>query len=230
MLPPDNLIRVARAIQPLREYRFVFAGASILPLLINDPAAAPPRFTVDVDAVVDVISYGQWERLRIRLSDAGIKIKADPTGKSSLCLFYLDQLEVDIMPVKMKQPNLGCPSRMLELGFDFALPYELAEDLEIFALSAPGLLAAKLEAFSDRGARQGHMSKDLEDIITLLDCRIGLEEEVAESPMEMRYYIAGEMKRVLSHSLALDVISDTMRDLLREQKLLSLVGRLSVIT
>ncbi len=229
MLASENLIRVARALAPIREQRFVFAGASILPLLLDDPAAPPPRFTVDVDAVVDVITYAQWEGLQRRLHECGLVVRADAAvGKGRICLFHLDRIEVDIMPARM--PMVIPPSRMLELGFQFAEPHELEDNLEIFALSAPGLLAAKLEAFGDRGIRDVHMSKDLDDIVALLDRRLGIGDEIAVASDEMRQFIASSTRRLLADSNVLDLIADLLRDRERERRAIDLMRRLSAVS
>lgn len=127
------------------------------------------------------------------------------------------------MPVLMR------PSRMLELGFHFAEPHQLADDLEIFALSAPGLLAAKLEAFADRGMRDLHMSKDLDDIVALLDRRLGIGSEVSTAPDEMRHFIAGGMRRLLGDGHIIDVISDLLRDRERERRAMELMRTLGSI-
>ena len=129
------------------------------------------------------------------------------------------------MPVRM--PLLMRPSRMLELGFHFAEPRQLADDLEILALSAPGLLAAKLEAFADRGMRDVQMSKDLDDIVALLDRRIGIGEEVSTAPDEMRHFIAVATRRLLGDGHVLDVISDLLRDRERERRAIELMRKLS---
>jgi len=222
----DNLICVARALEPIREHQFVFAGASILPLLLNDPAAPPPRPTIDVDVVVTVISYGKWQILQGRLRDCGFLVRADvPVGKARLCLFHLGKLEVDIMPVDM--PEIGCQSRILELGFKYAEPHQIEEDLVINALSAPSFLAAKLEAFEDRGLRDLPVSKDLGDIVMLLDGRIGLAGEVEQAPPEIRRFIADKMGRLLANGQVLDVISDMLREQGRERLLLELMRNLS---
>lgn len=224
----DNLVRVARALAPIREERFVFAGASILPLLLDDPAAAPPRFTVDVDAAVNVLTYAQWERLQSRLGECGVVVRGDPAvGKGRISLFHLDEIEVDIMPVRLHL--ILRPSRMLELGFKFAEPHFLADDLEILALSATSLLAAKLEAFADRGAHDPAMSKDLDDIVALLDRRLGIGDEVSGASAEIRHFIAVAMMRLLGDGHVLDVISDLLRNRGRERRAIDLMRTLSSI-
>ena len=222
----DNLTSVARALAPIREHQFVFAGASILPLLLNDPAAPPPRPTVDVDVVVTVISYGKWQNLQGRLRECEFVVRADvPVGKGRLCLFHLGKLEVDIMPVDV--PEIGCQSRILELGFKYAEPHQIDDDLVVYALSAPCFLAAKLEAFEDRGVRDIHVSKDLEDIVMLLDCRVGLSDEVATAPPEIRNFIAAKMDKLLSNNQARDVISDVVRNQGREHLIVELMHKLT---
>ena len=225
----DNLIRVARALAPIREQRFVFCGASILPLLLDDPAAPPPRFTLDVDAAVNVLTHPHWEKLQSRLKDCGVVVRLNvAVGKGRICLFCLDEIEVDIMPVRL--PLILPPSRMLELGFQFAEPHQLAEDVEIFALSAPGLLAAKFEAFADRGTRDVLMSKDLEDIVALLDRRLGIGDEISNAPDEMRHFIAAGTRRFLGDGHVLDVISDLLRDREREKRAIELMRKLSSVS
>lgn len=216
----DNLIRVARALAPIHEHRFVFAGASILPLLLDDPAAPPPRFTEDVDTVVDVISYGKWETLQRRLYECGLRVRADSTvGKGRICLFHLGEIEVDIMPVHT--PEILPPSRMLELGFQSAEPFQLAGDLEVFALSASSLLAAKLEAFFERGVRQLPTSKDLDDIVALFDGRMRLTDEISDATPEMRIFISDGLRRFLANGNVLDVISDAIRNPEHERRILA---------
>ncbi len=216
----DNLIRVARALAPIHEHRFVFAGASILPLLLDDPAAPPPRFTEDVDTVVDVISYGRWEILQRRLYECGLRVRADSSvGKGRICLFHLGEIEVDIMPVHT--PEILPPSRMLELGFQSAEPFQLADDLEVFALSAPSLLAAKLEAFFERGIRQLPTSKDLDDIVALFDGRMRLTDEISDATPEMRVFISDGLRRFLANGNVLDVIADAIRNPEHERRILA---------
>ena len=197
--------------------------------MLNDPAAPAARFTGDVDAVVDVITYDQWERLQSRLRECGVVVRADPAvGKGRMCLFHLNEIEVDIMPVRISL--LMHPSRMLEIGFQFAEPHQLADDLEILALSASGLLAAKLEAFGDRGVREFPISKDLEDIVALLDRRLDIGIELSAAPDEMRYFIAAAMARLLGDGHVLDVISDLLRDRERERRVIELMRTLTSIS
>ncbi len=90
----------------------------------------------------------------------------------------------------------------------------------------PGF-STKLEAFGDRGAREFPVSKDLEDIVALLDRRIGIGTEIAIAPNEMLHFMAFATRRLLDDGNALDVISDLLRDREREKRVLDLMGKLS---
>jgi hypothetical protein len=57
----------------------------------------------------------------------------------------------------------------------------------------------RLEAFRGRGRGDFHASSDLEDIITVLDGRPTVVDEVAASPRELRRYIGKEVGRVLDN-------------------------------
>ena len=57
----------------------------------------------------------------------------------------------------------------------------------------------KLEAFGSRGKGDLLWSRDFEDVITLVDRREELIEEVRAAPKELRAYIASELGTLLDH-------------------------------
>jgi hypothetical protein len=61
------------------------------------------------------------------------------------------------------------------------------------------LLATKLEAFRDRGRGDLFGSHDFEDLITLIDRREELVEEVRDAPAELRAFVAAEFGELLAH-------------------------------
>lgn len=62
----ELLVRAARAFGDLRD-EVVFVGGAVIDLFITDPAAPHPRFTEDVDVVVEVTTHGEWARIGERL-------------------------------------------------------------------------------------------------------------------------------------------------------------------
>jgi predicted nucleotidyltransferase len=226
MLALERLSAVARALSAIQERRFVFAGASILPLLLNDPHAPSLRETFDVDVVVNVLTYGQWYHLRPRLYKCGFRERMDVYEHNPRnCLFYLEDLQVDIMPM---EPNvLGFASQWLAVGFEQAESHVLPDGQEILVLSVPCFLAAKLEAFQQRGWRDILMSKDLRDIVSLLDGRLQPVSDIGMGPLYIRLYVADATKSLLGNSRILDLIPDLLRDPTRERRFLNVMDELA---
>ena len=54
----ERLQDVAEGLQPLNE-RIVYVGGAMVGLYATDPAAAEPRTTIDVDCVVNTMSYAE---------------------------------------------------------------------------------------------------------------------------------------------------------------------------
>jgi len=58
-------------------------------------------------------------------------------------------------------------------------------------------LATKLEAFKDRGKGDCYASHDLEDIVTLVDGRTAIVEDVSFAPSDVRSFIANGFAKML---------------------------------
>lgn len=65
-------------------------------------------------------------------------------------------------------------------GFERAATYELPNGARIQAFDALHLLAAKIEAYCDRGHGDWLVSRDVEDIASILDGRSTIFDELAE--------------------------------------------------
>lgn len=57
-------------------------------------------------------------------------------------------------------------------------------------IDGPHFVASKLEAFESRGDRDFVMSHDLEDLVRVVDGRLGIEEELALAPRELREFVS----------------------------------------
>jgi hypothetical protein len=73
------------------------------------------------------------------------------------------------------------------------------------------MLAMKLEAFKGRGKGDFLASRDFGDIVTLIDGRSELLEEVAGAGADVRVYIAEEMRRLLTEPRLMDGLAGAMR-------------------
>lgn len=66
---------------------------------------------------------------------------------------------------------------------------QLEEDLTIRVVTPAPFLGTKLEAFKGRGKNDYLGSHDLEDVITVIDGRPLLLDEVRHAPRELKSYI-----------------------------------------
>lgn len=126
-----------------------------------------------------------------------------------ICRMRLGDLKVDFMPDD--EGILGFSNRWYSLGLESAVDHPLTDDITIRVLTAPLFLATKLEALRGRGSDDLLMSRDLEDILLLLDGRPTLVEEVADAPTEIIEYLADEFAQLVRHSDFESAVEGNMR-------------------
>jgi hypothetical protein len=157
-------------------------------MLITDPGAAPVRPTVDVDAIVELVSYTEWMALGVRLRQLGFEQSAP------LCRWIYRELILDLMPTD--SAILGFSSRWYPQALENAETVEVS-DHRIRLISAPYFLATKLEAFHGRGRFDYGMSRDIEDIVTVVDGRSEIAAEVEQSASSLQQYLSAEFSTLL---------------------------------
>lgn len=183
------LEQAADALGPLCA-EVVFLGGASIALWTTDPGAPAPRPTKDVDVVLDIASRLAYEQFSERMRAQGF---AEDSSSAVICRWrhadgglLLDAMPID--PAILALANrwhaaavVHCDTRILPSG------------ASIRAATPPFLLATKLEAFSDRGRSDPRASRDLEDIVTLLDTRAELMRETEAAPADVRAYIATQL-------------------------------------
>ncbi|MDT8408712.1 MAG: hypothetical protein RQ741_03850 [Wenzhouxiangellaceae bacterium] len=87
---------------------------------------------------------------------------------------------------------LGFANRWYPLAARTAEPVQLPDGQTIRLISAPLFVATRLDAFHDRGGGDFLASHDLEDVITVIDGREQLVEELRAAPDEVRTALASE--------------------------------------
>ena len=179
----------------------VFAGGCATGLLVTDSAAPDIRPTRDVDAITDVISYAQYTTLSARLRSLGLR--EDSSEGAPLCRWRRGSLIVDIMPTDER--ILGFSNRWYAPAIRTAR-HAIVGPHTIRAITAPYFLATKLEAFHGRGGGDHRASHDLEDIITVVDGRPELGDEIRAADAEIRGYLAAQAKALLATRAFLDAL------------------------
>lgn len=182
----ELLTQVAVALGDLRE-RLVLVGGCATALLITDPAAVPVRATRDVDVIVEVVSKPAYHDLGEALRAKGFSQpleEGDPPYRWTIA-----GLKFDVMPI---DPNvLGFSNRWYELAMQTAVTATLREGLSIRHVTSTCFVATKMVAFLDRGKGDYLESHDLEDVLSVVDGRPELVEELGHAESELREYVAG---------------------------------------
>ena len=186
---------MALALGPLRE-RLVFVGGCATGLLLTDPAAAGVRPTEDVDAIVEVATLAGYHALRPLLAERGfVQTMADNTPPFR---WFWNRLQLDLVPVDAHV--LGFTNRWYRPGFAKAVSTALDDKVSLRHLDAPHFLATKFEAYNDRGGRDVYLSHDLEDIVTVIDGRAELVDELLRAEPALRAHVVAQAQALLAHN------------------------------
>ncbi len=181
----------------------VFVGGAVTGLLITDPAGGEPRVTVDVDAIAEILSYAQYAAFGERLRSLGFS--KDTTQGEPVCRWIQQSIVLDVMP--LDDNILGFSSRWYRAAMKAAAIHRISASVEIRVITAPYFLATKLEAFRGRGQGDLFASKDLEDVVTVLDGRPSVIREVGEEPVDLVTFLQVEINRLLANTRFEDALS-----------------------
>lgn len=171
----------------------VFVGGCATGLLLTAPRAQAIRATQDVDVVVHVVSTADYHAMEGELVSRGFKHDLSP--EAPICRWVLQGVALDLMP--SKPGILGFHNRWYPLAVKTAAKVMLPNNKEIQLITAPAFIATKFEAFHGRGENDFLASHDLEDIITVIDGRPELLQEIEQADEELRCYIADEIRKLL---------------------------------
>jgi hypothetical protein len=197
----------AQALEPVLD-EVVFLGGASVALWITDPAAPPVRPTKDVDVVVEVTTRSAFHAFEGRLRS--LRFSEDQIDGVICRWRHRDSgLILDAMPAD--PALLGFENRWQGAAIPHAIERELPSGAKIRAAPPTHLLATKIEAFKGRGEGDFMVSRDLADIIALVDGRVELVAEVAEAPPELRAYLADELALLLAHPRFPEGVSAALR-------------------
>ncbi len=189
----QQLIDAARLLRPLLD-DLVFVGGAVTGLLITDPAAGDPRATIDIDAIAEIASYAEYAQFGDRLRALGFT--EDTSEDAPVCRWARQSVILDVMP--LAEEILGFSNRWYRAAMTAAETHRIAADLDVLVVSAPYFIATKLDAFRGRGQGDFVASKDLEDIVSVLDGRPSLIAEVEVASAELRRFIRAEIGTFLA--------------------------------
>lgn len=190
----ELLMTVANKLQKLCD-DVTFVGGCVLGFLITDSLAPDVRFTMDVDCIVNIISHSDYYKLSKKLREKGLKEMV--IGNHPLCRWNCDGILVDIMPTDKK--ILGFSNRWYQDAISHAILKNLNANTKIKIISPDYFIATKLEAFYDRGKNDYLGSHDLEDIISLIDGRSEIVNDILRSAHRVKTFISKSFSDLLAN-------------------------------
>jgi predicted nucleotidyltransferase len=192
---------VARRLGNLRE-KVVFVGGCATGLFITDPAMPEVRVTKDVDVIIDIATRMEYSRLEADLRSKGFK--NDISEDAPLCRWLVNGIKVDVMPTQ--EDILGFSNHWYLPAIENANYVQLEKELAIKLVTPPYFLATKIEAFKGRGKGDYMASHDMEDIITVLDGRREIIDEIKSSSDKLKTFLSRTFRIFLADENFLDAI------------------------
>lgn len=192
------LVEVALALGPDLVSQVTFVGGCTTALLLTDEVTAEHvRHTDDVDLIVHVISYAKYHALQGELYDRGFRIVVPDEEDEDIpiCAMCLNELRVDIMPDD--ESILGFSNKWYKEAMENAFDYPLNENISIKLVSPVYFVATKLEAWLGRGKGDALTSRDIEDLINLIDGREELVSELSNASDSVKSFISDELSQLL---------------------------------
>jgi hypothetical protein len=150
------------------------------------------------------------------------------------CRWLYNDVIVDVMSDDVEDIN-SCPSKWFRFAAENSVSCGTEFEAGFFVrhLSAVAFLTTKLDAFANRGARDILGSKDLEDIVALIDGRDSLLTEIKSAPSEVKQFIAQHIRRLLSHDdieeIVLGHLSSESQRSGRDARVLAILRELAAI-
>jgi hypothetical protein len=218
---------IATALEELKD-KVVFVGGATVSLYIDDPAAPTPSPSEDIDCVVEIATYGEWQKFEklLRLKNFKDISPQEEKPKNILCRKYYLKTTVDFMPTAEKV--LGMTNSWFKEGMQNKISINLpGSKIDIFIFPVIYFLASKIEAFNERGKKEDiRFSQDLEDIAGILDGRISIENDLKISPNKVKEFLRKNLKDwlknwdIYSEALAANLAYENKEDRILRIKIL----------
>lgn len=171
-----------------------FSWAEQPSLCIRHRPAEEIRPTDGVDILIEFIHYKAYAAVEAKLRTKGF---ANDTELGVICRYKVQEIVVDVMPTS--EVILGFSNRWYAEGFSQSIKVSLEEDTTIRIFHPVYFLATKLEAFNNRGGKDGTLNTDFDGIICILNNRKAIWTELAQTTGAIRTYLVNEFKQLIAH-------------------------------
>jgi hypothetical protein len=177
--------RVANALDAELRNEIAFVGGCVTALHVTDPVTrSAVRLTDDVDVM---------QQLGFRVSP-----EDEITCRMRLRDNQGPELIVDFMP---DDPAiLGFSNRWSRDALRTAVQHTLPNGMTVRVVDPPHFIGTKLEAFKGRGNNDLLGSRDIEDILNIVDGRASLLDELLATSPALRTYVGEHLQQLLLHN------------------------------
>lgn len=175
--------------------KVTFVGGCTTALLVDEAALFGVRQTDDVDVIVDVATYWDYQKLAANLKTLGFVEDID--GPTCRWLFRTTSgvIRLDVMPIS--EEVLGFSNHWYPEAIANSFTKLLDNGVSISIVAPVYFLATKFEAFNGRG-NGDYYSHDLEDIVFVLENRSNILREVLDAASDLKQYLAEQCHQLLN--------------------------------
>ena len=190
----ESIARIKVVYDALEELanEVVFVGGATVALYADRPSGEA-RPTDDVDILVELIHYKDYAAIEERLRSKGF---TNDTESSVICRYRVHGIIVDVMPTG--ENALGFTNSWYEQGYATAVTHAL-DERRIKIFDPVYFLAAKMEAFKNRGGGDGRWSSDFEDIVYILNNRNSIWEELKNADKDVKTWLKEQFHLLLEN-------------------------------
>lgn len=190
----ERLQFVATALEELKNI-VVFVGGATTELYVTDPAATEIRTTKDVDCVIKLTNYAEFDNIESLLRRKGFQNDTSPDAP--ICRWIYQDEKIDIMPDNEK--IVGFSNRWYSDAVKYKVSRKLPNGIIIHILPITLFVATKLEALKGRGGIDYRLSHDFEDIIYIINnCPEFVDNYKSEVNKELKNYLKTEFCNLIS--------------------------------
>jgi hypothetical protein len=198
------------ALEPMIN-RLVFVGRHVTALLVANPVALKSRSTFCIDATVTAMSYSALDRLTADLSRLGLRPEGAPQVHTGRWITGAG-LVVEVIPSDAPSPGIEHRWHEYALECTLAIPVGIRT---VRIVGAPAFLALKLASFVEAEPDVAEPNADLEDALTVVNGRPGVEREIAAAPAEVSRFIVDQLGALASRPDADTVLENHIGDAAR---------------
>lgn len=172
--------------------------------------------------IAEILTYVDYIAFSERLREA--QFTEDTSEEPLTCRWFHGQLKLDVLA--LSKEVLGYTNIWYQRALNHAASFVLPSGRPIRVITAPYFLGTKMEAFRGRGQMDFLASHDLEDFVAVIDGRSTTLQEIADSPSDVREYLAEAARSLLSESRFLDAVPGFVLDYGRVPLILERLNRL----